>query len=219
MNICKLFLSFLLFNSFITYSQSSTLRVLGQSNYTEYSETNVAIIYISDEDSETKEILLKKKIDSIGFKNELIPINDTKEIKSNGEMFKFEEDNLDLFGKFLSICSDLKIRLEDTYFKMPPHEYDDEDKYAFLALKNAESQAKIITKNLNYNIVQILSIDDETTYADPIFDFIDRDSERGRIVIELIQILGSRNPNETKSKQSVRYGGYNLWVTFEIEPE
>lgn len=213
----KLFLPLFFLVSFISHSQTATLRVLGLADYYQSAETNVMVFHISDEVLDLRMDLLKKQMDSLGIKTPIQPLNDPLLKFSDQQKFQVEVENIELFEKLVEICYRSNLRIDEIYFEMPPHDYSEEDKYAFLALKNAESQARIIANNLNYKIVQILNIDDETKYADPFFDFVDPDSQRGRNLIKLITILGRIDPPEiTKSRELTRYGGYNLWVTFEI---
>jgi len=207
----------LIFPFIIMNAQTTTLRILGQSNYIENAETNVAIIAFNKEEIETKKTALILKIDSIGISSSLHKIIESYNNNNFQERFEVEEQDPELFENFLAICYKLQVRIEKVYFRMPIHKTDHEDKYAIRALRNANSQAEIILNNLDYKIVKILNIDDETTFSDPIFDFIDKDSERGKMVINIIQLLSSTDPNETQSNSPERYGGYNLWVTYEIE--
>ena len=195
-------------------SQNVTLRVLGQSTYVEYAETNGIIISFNE--NELKNVAkLSDSIASIGIMNQLKPIYDSK--TTNLKKFRIEESNLELFDKLMIICNYFKIRINKVYYKLPIHKFDNEDEKAILALDNANSQAKVIADNLKCNIVKILNIDDETTYADPIYDDIDVDSEHGQMVLRLIQLLSRGNSKfDTESSKAFREGGYNIWVTYEL---
>ena len=115
------------------------------------------------------------------------------------------------------ICNDLKIKVDKVYYKLPVHRFEDEDRNAILALNNATSQAKIIANNLKYKVVDILNIDDDTTYADPFYDNIDIESERGQLLVKLLQLLGGGNSlHKVESSKPIREGGYDIWVTYKL---
>lgn len=213
------FLSFLILFLIFQFSnaQSITLRVLGKATYVEYAKTNGIIISFNEKELKVKKTKLTDTILSIGIKNKLVPFSKTN--TRNRFKFRLEENNLKIFDNLLVICSDLGIKIDKIYYKIPEHKFEDEDENAILAINNATSQAKIIANNLHYKIVKILNIDDDTTYADPIYDRIDIESERGKMLIRLLQLLGNRNYlKETETKNPIRQGGYNIWVTYKLKP-
>lgn len=198
-----------------TNAQNITLRVLGKVNYVEYAETNGIIVSInkSELDKKTK---LSDAITLIGINNKLVPItgNPTRNI----DKFRIEEKDLNLFDKLLIACIDLKVKVDKIYYKLPEHKFENEDNSAILALNNATSQAKIIANNLNCKIVKILNIDDETTYADPFFDNINMESDHGKFVVEMLQLLSDGNSlHETESLKPTREGAYTILVTYELK--
>ena len=196
-------------------AQDITLRVLGQSNYIEYAESNIALISANESNVE-KFKAFKDSISANGLDNKLIEITDTKNKKR--VQFKIEDEDLNVFDKLLVLCSDLQIKIDKVYFKMPEHLFEEEDKKAILALNNANSQAKILANHLGYKINKILNIDDDTTYSNSIYDDIDFESERGQLILKLFELLGGRNSSyETESSSPTRNGGYNLWVTYELQ--
>lgn len=214
------FILILLFSFFNTNAQTTTLRVLGQSNYVEHAETNGVVVSFTADDMEVKKKALSTKVDSLGIEGEITEVNDHTDLKHNRPRFKIEEKNRELFDDLIVLCNDLKINIQKIYFKIPPHKFKDEDENAIMAVKNANSQAKIITNHLNYNIIKILNIDDETTYAHPFFDKIDMDSKRGKLMIHLLELLSSnRKLYKTESSKPLRAGGYSIWVTYQIKPK
>lgn len=186
--ISTIFLTF-----FISKAQTTTLRVLGQYNYVEYAETNGVNIAISDKEIDVKKKLLLNKIDSLGITNNLTQINHPVNFQDKTLHFKIEEKNRNVFDQLLIVINDLQINIQKVYFKIPPHQLEDEYLSATMALKNANSQAKIVVHNLNYKIIEILNIADETTYASPIYDNIDLDSKRGRLTIKIINLLSDNS--------------------------
>ena len=205
----------LLLTTLNTNAQNITLRVLGKATYAEYAETNGIIISInkSELDKITK---LSDTISLIGINNKLVPVAGTN--TTNKKKFRIEEKNLNLFDKLLIVCNDLKIKIDKVYYKLPEHKFENEDKNAILALNNATSQARIIANNLNCKIVKILNINDDTTLADPLYDNIDMESERGKLVIKLLQLLGGGNSlHKTESSKPTRDGGYTILVTYKLK--
>jgi hypothetical protein len=198
-----------------SFGQDITLRVLGFSSYTEYAESNVALISTNDSSLE-KINVFKDSLVAKGLNNKLVKIDDIKNSKKI--QYKIEEKDKNEFDKLLVLCSDLQIKIDKVYFKMPEHLFEEEDKKAILALNNANSQAKVLANHLGYKIDKILNIDDDTTYSSSIYDDIDFDSERGELLLTLLELLGGRNTlYETESSNSTRNGGYNLWVTYNLK--
>ncbi len=198
-----------------SFGQDITLRVLGFSNYTEYAESNVALISTNDSTLE-KINVFKDSLVAKGLNKKLVKIGDIKNSKKI--QYKIEEKDKNEFDKLLILCNDLQIKIDKVYFKMPEHLFEEEDKKAILALNNANSQAKVLANHLGYKIEKILSIDDDTTYSSSIYDDIDFDSERGEILLRILELLGGRNTlYETESSNSTRNGGYNLWVTYNLK--
>ena len=197
-----------------SFGQDITLRVLGFSSYTEYAESNVALISTNDSTLE-KISVFKDSLVAKGLNNKLVEIDDIKNSKKI--QYKIEEKDKNEFDKLLILCNDLQIKIDKVYFKMPEHLFEEEDKKAILALNNANSQAKVLANHLGYKIDKILNIDDDTTYSSSIYDDIDFDSERGELLLRLLELLGGRNMlYETESSNSTRNGGYNLWVTYNL---
>ncbi|MDG2193552.1 MAG: hypothetical protein P8K77_01600 [Polaribacter sp.] len=197
-----------------TNAQNITLRVLGKSTYVEYAETNGIIVSFNKNELD-KTVKLSDTISSIGIINKLASINES--ITNGKKRFRIEENSLDLFDRLLMICNDLKIKVDKVYYKLPVHRFEDEDGNAILALNNATSQAKIIANNLKYKVVDILNIDDDTTYADPFYDNIDIESERGQLLVKLLQLLGGGNSlHKVESSKPIREGGYDIWVTYKL---
>ncbi|WP_104735972.1 hypothetical protein [Hanstruepera ponticola] len=213
----KLFFLFIFFTITVNYglAQDITLRVLGYSSYTEYAESNVALISTNDS-SLVKINKLKDSISAYRINSELIEINSLK--NQNSSHFKIEHADINEFDKLLVLCSALEISVNKVYFKMPEHIFEEEDQKAVLALNNANSKAKLIANHLGYKIDNILNIDDDTTYASSIYDAVDFDSERVEVVLRLLELLGSGNSQyETESSKPIRSGGYNLWVTYNLK--
>lgn len=196
-------------------AQNITLRVLGYSSYIEYAESNVA--FISTKDSNLEKI--NKLKDSISIYRLKSKLNEIKNLKSQNKIqFKIENEDVNQFDKILVLCSDLQIKVDKVYFKMPKHIFEEEDKKVILALYNANTQAKILANHLGYKIDKILNIDDDTTYSNSIYDDIDFYSEKGELLLRLFKLLEDCNSlYETKSSKPTRKGGYNLWVTYNLK--
>ncbi|GAA0717835.1 hypothetical protein GCM10009430_15230 [Aquimarina litoralis] len=213
----KFYILFLFSGFFIAsvfaQDQDITLRVLGQSNYVEYAESNVAMISINESDID-KIDTLNDSIANLGFNSKLSKIEEFK--NPNKVQFKIEDEDISRFDQLLVWFSDLQINVEKIYFRIPEHRFEEEDKNAILALNNANSQAKIIANHLGYKVYKILNIDDETTYAHPVYDDFDFDSETGVLMLRLLELLGGNSLFKTESLDPIRNGGYSLWVTYRL---
>ncbi|MFT7121236.1 MAG: hypothetical protein ACJAZ9_001414 [Neolewinella sp.] len=76
-----------------------------------------------------------------------------------------------------------------------------------------------MAKSLNCRVEEIVNIDDETTYADPLFDAFDLDGEEGDILKRVLGILAEfEPPHEVYVSTPGKTKGYNLWVTYELRP-
>ncbi|WP_292943839.1 hypothetical protein [Olleya sp. UBA1516] len=212
----KLYILILWFITFAHYSQaqSITLRILGQSNYTEYAESNVVLLSVQQHDI-TKIEALKDSLTANGLDNTVVKVATSKNQQITH--YKFENQDLNTFDNVLVWCSALQINVYKVYFKMPEHQFKNEDDHAVLALKNANTQAKILANHLGYKIETILNIDDETTYANPIYDTIDFDSSKGQRMLKFLELLSNRDVTyDTKSNSPSKSGGYNIWVTYRL---
>jgi len=206
---------FYILSSGYSFGQDITLRVLGYSNYTEYAESYVVLISTNESSLETIKNL-KDSLVAKGYENKLVKIDDVKNLTAI--QYKIEENDKSKFDNLLILCSDLRIKVDKIFFKMPEHLFEEEDQKAIMALNNANSQANLLANHLGYKIDKILNIDDETTYANPIFEDVDIDSQSGQLFIKLVELLGGRNMlYETESSQPTRDGGYNLWVTYNLK--
>ena len=198
-------------------AQTLSLKVLGSSAYNEYAESNGVIISFLIGDHENKKLILSDSIRVIGINGEITPLEDVYKRIAYKRRYRIEESNIGLFDRLLEECSNQKVRIEKVYYKMPEHKFENEDKNAILAFKNASTQAKIIANNLNYKITKVLNIDDDTTKSSDIYDVFDNGTEHGATIIKLLELLyGSDNMYSTESDEQTRVGGYNLWVTFEM---
>jgi hypothetical protein len=198
-----------------TNAQNITIKVLGKANYVEYAEINGVIISInkSELDKKTK---LSDTLSLIGISNKLVPITGSN--IGNKNKFRIEEKDLNLFDKLLIACVDLKVKIDKIYYKLPEHRLENQDDKAILALHNATSQARVIANNLNYQIVKILNIDDDTLYADPFYDNIDMDSENGKLTLKILELLRGRNSiYKTESLKPKREWNYTILVTYELK--
>ncbi|MFK8164235.1 MAG: hypothetical protein AB8H12_17450 [Lewinella sp.] len=210
-------LLFLLF-SIPLYSQSITLRVLGQSTYVESAEASGILVRFGGSDIDKEKEMLQTAMASAGVAGELKKLEGDSPEK-NIYRFEVQGNSPELLGELMMVCKKLSVNIEKFYYKLPPHRYSDEDERAIMALKNAKSQAEVIAKNLNHEIVRVLNIDDETTYADPLFDAFDFDSEQGETIKTVMELL-TRLDSQFKVYDSSpgRTKGYNLWVTYELRP-
>ena len=212
--ICLVILFFTI--CFGLYSQNQTLRILGRSNHKVVANSNEVIVVLKKDQHR----IFKDALTIKGYNRNLESIINSKPIKPDEIKIKINEPNSDLFQEVIFVCNELKIKIEDIYFKIPKHDFNKEYKNAILAYKNAEAKAKIIANHLDCKVSRVLNIDDDTNLANEIFDRIDKNSEEGKVVLELINLL-SNSPLlfKTESKKPVRESSYHLWVTFEIKPK
>jgi len=220
-------LSFLLSN--YCYSQSATLKILGQYSYVEYYKSLGAIIVLEENPNKCDPILgfisleeqfrhLSESIEVKGSKSKLIPIKDHTYSPYRKQAFRFEEPDAGLFDEVMTVCNNQGAIIKKRYYKLPPHEFIEEDTKAIKALRDAKEKAEELVNHINYEVIQVLNIDDDTRGASKIFEFDDRDPDEIEELMNLLQRFNDLDRRE-ESINSVRSGAYNLWVTFEIRPK
>lgn len=201
-------------------AQTIYLRVLGEYQYSEYAKSKGMIVTFdvsSKSVEEEKKRFLNTTIDA-GLKIKLIPaFNDSFSIR-NKNKFRIEIENAILFDELLDIVREEHLRIEKLYYPIPEHVFEDEDEKALFALDNARERADIIAKNLNYKVVEVLNIDDDTTRSSVIFDVIEKDSRLGNLIDGLLEKT-SALIQTNYSSTPVPNGGYYLWVTFKLKPK
>tara|TARA_R110001632_G_scaffold36869_5_gene93138 strand:+ start:9364 stop:9993 length:630 start_codon:yes stop_codon:yes gene_type:complete len=200
------------------FAQSITLKVLGTSKYIDYAESYGVLISVKKNDSLRKIQSFKDSIKTNNISHKITPFKEVRTNYLNKNVYKLvlkSQENLD---KLVKICNSLNIKIEKTYFNIPKHSYQKEDEKAVLAFENAVNQAKIIAHNLNYKIIKVLNINDETSKSSGLYDNLDLETEKGQLMARFYDLL-SKNPRTAsiESSKKTRNGGYNLWITFEIK--
>lgn len=219
------FILFLTFN--LGFCQEATLRVLGNSKYSEIAENKVLLLnfeYNSEicnplTQNKTIEIQVKEfnqnlKSEKIEYKlihKETLNINPER---SKSYELLLSVDNNDY--KIQKIINSSGIKLVKTYYKFSENSFLNEDKKAILAFKNSQNKANEITKILNYEILEVVSIDDDTSDANDVFELLginNLDDERKEMMYSLFEKLNGLDVNSNATKE----GAYNLWVTYKIK--
>jgi hypothetical protein len=219
------FFLFLTFN--LSFCQDATLRVLGNSKYSELAENKVFLLnfeYNSDicdplTQNKTIEIQVDEFIQKL--KSEMIEYKllHKETVNINSEKSKLYELLLSLDSnnyKINKLINSSGVKLVKTYYKFSENAFLNEDNKAILALKNSKSKAKEIAKILNYEILDVVIIDDDTSDANDIFELLginNLDDERKEMMYSFFEILNSLEENSNVTKE----GAYNLWVTYKIK--
>lgn len=224
----KLHLFFILFLTFnLGFCQEATLRVLGNSKYSEIAENKVLLLnfeYNSEicnpltqnktieiQVNEFNQNLKSEKIEYKLIHKETLNINPEK---SKSYELLLSVDNNDY--KIQKIINSSGIKLVKTYYKFSENSFLNEDKKAVLAFKNSQNKANEITKILNYEILEVVSIDDDTSDANDVFELLginNLDDERKEMMYSLFEKLNDLEVNSNATKD----GAYNLWVTYKIK--
>ena len=193
-------------------AQKAILRVLGKVKYTISAESNgMTLSFKKNEIKKTKRLI--DTIAFIGITNKLVLFNNPK--KKHIKSYTIEVKSEHLFDKLIKICNKLEIKIDHIYYILPKHKFENEDENAILALANANYQAQITANHLNYKVVKILNIDDETTYSNPIYDGMDMDNERTKMVMRILTILGGTETS-SYSSEPIRDNEYSIWVTYQL---
>ena len=224
----KLITFLILFFTFnLGFCQEATLRVLGNSKYSEIAENKVLLLNF-EYDSEICYPLTQNKTIEIqvsefnqNLKSEKIEYKllHKETLNSNPEKSKSYELLLSLDSndyKIKKIINSRGIKIVKTYYKFSENSYLNEDKKAILAFRNSQNKANEITKILNYEILEVVNIDDDTSDANDVFEFLginNLDDERKEMMYSLFESLNSLEVNSNATKD----GAYNLWVTYKIK--
>lgn len=219
------FILFLTFN--LGFCQEATLRVLGNSKYSEIAENKVLLLnfeYNSEicnpltqnktieiQVNEFNQNLKSEKIEYKLIHKETLNVNPEK---SKSYELLLSVDNNDY--KIQKIINSSGIKLVKTYYKFSENSFLNEDKKAILAFKNSQNKANEITKILNYEILEVLSIDDDTSDANDVFELLginNLDDERREMMYSLFEKLNNLEVNSN----AIKDGAYNLWVTYKIK--
>ena len=224
----KKYLFLILFLTFnLGFCQEATLRVLGNSKYSETAENKVLLLnfeYNSEicnplTQNKTIEIQVNEfnqNLKSEKIEYQLLP---KETLNSNPEKSKSYELLLSLNSndyKIQKIVNSSGIKLVKTYYKFSENSFLNEDKKAILAFKNSQNKATELAKILNYEILKIVSIDDDTSDANDIFELsgiINLDDEKKEMMNSLFEMLNNLEVNSNATKD----GAYNLWVTYKIK--
>lgn len=224
----KLYSFLILFLTFnLGFCQEVTLRVLGNSKYSEIAENKVLLLnfeYNSEicnpltqnktieiQVNEFNQNLKSEKIEYKLFHKETLNINPEKS-KSYELLLSLVSNDY----KVQKVINSSGIKLVKTYYKFSENSFLNEDKKAILAFKNSQNKANEITKILNYEILEVVSIDDDTSDANDVFELLginNLDDERKEMMYSLFETLNSLEVNSNATKD----GAYNLWVTYKIK--
>ena len=218
---------FLFFTFNLGFCQEATLRVLGNSKYSEIAEKKVLLLNfeynseICNPLTQNKTIEIQVNEFNQNLKSEKIEyqllLKET--LNSNPEKSKSYQLLLSLDSndhKIQKIINSSGIKLVKTYYKFSENSFLNEDKKAILAFKNSQNKATQLAKILNYEILKIVSIDDDTSDANAIFELSginNLDDEQKEMMNSLFEMLNNLEVNSNATKD----GAYNLWVTYKIK--
>ena len=224
----KKYLFLILFLTFnLGFCQEATLRVLGNSKYSEIAEKKVLLLNfeynseICNPLTQNKTIEIQVNEFNQNLKSEKIEYQllSKETLNSNPEKSKSYELLLSLDSndhKIQKIINSSGIKLVKTYYKFSENSFLNEDKKAILAFKNSQNKATQLAKILNYEILKIVSIDDDTSDANAIFELSginNLDDEQKEMMNSLFEMLNNLEVNSNATKD----GAYNLWVTYKIK--
>lgn len=224
----KLYSFLILFLTFnLGFCQEATLRILGSSKYSEIAENKVLLLNFEYNSEICNPITQDKTIEiqvnefNQNLKSEKIEYKliHKETLKINPEKSKSYELLLSLDSndyKIQKIINSSGIKRIKTYYKFSENSFLNEDKKAILAFKNSQNKAKEIAKILKYEIVEVVSIDDDTSHVNDVFEILginDLDDERKEMMYSLFDMLNDVELNSNVTKD----GAYNLWVTYKIK--
>ena len=198
----KTYLYLILFLTFNWgFCQEATLRILGNSRYSEIAEKK-AILLNFEFNSEicnpiTQDKTIEVQVDEFNqnLKSEKMEYKliHKETLNINPENSKSYELVVSLDcneNKIQKIINSSGIKRGKTYYKFSDTSFLDEDKKAILAFKNTKNKAKELAKILNYEILEVVSIDDDTSDANDVFELLgmdDLDDERKEMMYSIFE--------------------------------
>jgi len=210
-----------------TFAQPTTLQVLGQYTYTNHSQSYGAIIVLEENPNKCDPVLgfisieeqykhLSESIVSKGSTAKLELVKDHTYSEYKKETYRIEEPNAEIFEDIIAACNNQNATVKKRYYKLPTSDFASQDDKAVEALIDAKQKAEEITNHIDYKIIKILNIDDDTKIANSMIDLTGKDAAYIEKVMHLMELL-SHISNSNESKQATQDGKYSLWVTFEVE--
>lgn len=225
----KLCLSLFLFFIFtLGFCQEAKLRILGNSKYSEIAESKVLLLNFEYNSEVCNPLTQNKTIETqVNEFNQNLKSEKIKYKLLHRETLNFNPENSKSYEllipldsndyKIQKIINSSGIKLVKSYYKFSENSFLNEDKKAILAFKNSQNKATEIVKILNYEILEIISIDDDTSDANDVFELLginNLDDERKEMMYSLFEKLNDLEVNSNSTKD----GAYNLWVTYKIKP-
>ena len=213
------------------FAQKSLITVLGTDKYLEYAVGRVIVLsFIEDPtkcDPRKGNMSLEEQISY--FSKELTKANITfsnftqMEVdirqKFRHKNFTYLTKSSDEYDAIQAICVNLVINVVESYYQMPESGFEDEDKRAIGALKDAKHKAEFIAKKMGAKKITIFKIDDDTS-TDEINELVDMygSEENQEDFINLLTLLSDIDlSSSTKNQQRVNKKEYHLLVTFQVE--
>lgn len=209
------------------FCQEAKLRILGYSKYSEIAENKVLLLNFEYNSEICNPLTQNKTIESqVNELNQNLKSEKIKYKLSHKETLNFNPEKNKSYellllidgndNKIQKIINSSGIKLKKIYYKFPENPFLNEDKKAILAFKNSQNKARKIAEILNYEIVGIISIDDDTSAATDVFELLglnDLDEERKQMMYSFFENLNNLEINSNVTKD----GAYNLWVTYRIK--
>ena len=225
----KLYLLIIVFLTVnLCFCQEATLRILGNSKYSEIAKNKVLLInfeYNSEicnplTQNKTIEIQINEFNENLKLEKIVFQLLHKETLSISPEKSKNYELLLSLDAndyKIQKIINSSGIKLLKTYYKFSENSLLNEDEKAILAFQNSQKKANEIAKILNYEIIEIASIDDDTSNTNDVFEFLgidNIDDDRKKMMYSFFEKLNNLEMNSNPTKD----GAYNLWVTYKIKP-
>jgi len=219
----------LLFCSTLCFSQTQTIKVLGQHAYENKVKSFGALISLVEDPNKCDPVKgfisiedqlkhLGESITAKGSKATLKPVDEYQKSQVKSKSYRIEESNRDLFDQILLVCAQHEAKIIKSYYNYYPHDFVGEDEKAIAALNDAKTKAKELAEHLNCKLVRILNVDDDTRNANSYFlQHWSGDKARLADLMSVVNGLDNRYSIDIRSSSPNRSGKYNLWVTFEIE--
>lgn len=130
----------------------------------------------------------------------------------------YSDSNFTRMVKVIEKCHNLNIIIESSQYLFDPHSFEKEDLKAINAFNDAKNKAEIFKNEFGFENLDVISIDDDTSFSTLDDLLIDRSEEEKERMMEILALL-NENPNNTgmhsrSSRNEKKSSTYTLKVRF-----
>ncbi len=223
--VISVFLFFSLFN--LASAQKVTLRIMGSTSYLETAHNKNYILNFKNDpqicnpitqnkpiDLQVQDLETALKTESVSYK--LVPVINSAYIFDSNRFFNLQVGIDESYFKIQQIILTSGCKIVGESYGFIEAFGGNEDKYALEAYYDSFRKATNFGKILNYNSIELQSIDDDTSESDEeLIEIFGLEKYTGSAQIRLLNFYKQLG-GALDEKNSVKEGTYNLLVTYTL---